>query len=66
MDVFARAVVDPDPNVALAAADAALAALVVGVETRASRRRDEDGVVGDGVCVLILGVLILGTRVAGD
>ena len=27
---------------------------------------DEDGVVGDGVCVLILGVLILGTRVAGD
>ena len=31
VDVFARAVVDPDPNVALAAADAALAALVVGV-----------------------------------
>ena len=31
VDVFARAVVDPDPNVALAAADAALAALVVAV-----------------------------------
>ena len=47
MDVFARAVVDPDPNVALAAADAALAALVVGVrdacESSAGTRTETSG-----------------------
>ena len=56
VDVFARAAVDPDPNVALAAADAALAAFVVGVETPASRR-------GRRGPALIRGV---GTRVARD